>query len=110
MQGLNKILAKFPIIPLVAIYCGWLAYSYHDWMTSADSELGMKRAAITQTRHDLEMAKKKLATGEEFFKNLDSIRTRIRQLTTQLDATKTTLSADIDIANFVRMLTLESKK
>lgn len=110
MEGLNKILSRLPILPLIALYCGWLAYSYHDWLNAPESDLGLKKISVQNAKRELEVTKKKLAQGEEFFKNLDAIRTRIRQLTAQLDSTKTVLSADIDIANFVRMVTLEAKK
>lgn len=110
MEALNRLLAKFPIIPLIVLVCGWLGYSHNEWMTSPDSDLGLKRGSVDSAKKELEVAQKKLATGEEFFKNLDAIRSRIRQLTAQLDSTKTVLSADVDIANFVRMITLEAKK
>jgi Tfp pilus assembly protein PilO len=110
MDALNKTLSRLPIIPLAVLYIGWLVFSYYSWLNAPDSELGLKRGAITSSRSELENTKKKLAEGEEFFKNLDAIRVRIRQLTTQLDSSKAVLSADIDIANFVRMVTLESKK
>lgn len=110
MEGFNKALAKFPIVPLIIAYLGWIGYSYNDWLNSPESELGLKKQSIEVVKGDLEAAKKKLETGEEFFKNLDAIRVRIRQLTGQLDDTKAILSTDIDIANFVRMITLEAKK
>lgn len=110
MEQLQKLFARLPILPVAIMYCGWLAYDYHDWMTSPTSDLGAKKGQVASLKQDLEQSKKKLSTGEEFFKNLDSIRDRIRSLTAQLDATKASLSADIDIANFVRIITLEVKK
>lgn len=110
MEGLNRALAKFPIVPLIILYIGWISYSYYDWLNSSESELGMKKQSIEVAKGELTAAKTKLETGEEFFKNLDAIRVRIRQLTGQLDDTKAILSTDIDVANFVRMITLEAKK
>lgn len=110
MDNIQKLIARVPVIILAALYCGWLAYDYYDWLNSPTSELGVKKASVVTAKADLEQQKKKLAAGEDFFKNLDSIRNRIRTLSAQLDATKTSLSADIDIANFVRMITLEVKK
>jgi Tfp pilus assembly protein PilO len=110
MEIINKALARLPIIPLAIFYIGWMGYSYYDWLNSPESELGQRRAAIVTARAEVESSRKKLATGEEFFKNLDAIRVRVRQLTTQLDGTKTSLSTDVVVANFVRMITLEAKK
>jgi Tfp pilus assembly protein PilO len=110
VDGLNKTLSRLPIIPLAVLYCGYLGYSYYDWMNSADSELGQKKASLVSSRKELDAQKAKLKTGEEFYKNLDALRSRIRTLTAELDGSKATLSGDIDIANFVRMITLEAKK
>ena len=52
-------------------------------------------------KSDIDGLNKKLATGEEFLKTLDAARERIRALTTQLENTKSSLSADLDIASFV---------
>lgn len=109
-ENLQKTLARLPIVLFAMLYCGWLTYDYYDWLNSPESELGMKKSSVESAKVELEQMKKKLATGEEFFKNLDAIRARIHTLTAQLDATKSVLSADIDIANFVRMVTLEAKK
>ncbi|MBI3544873.1 MAG: type 4a pilus biogenesis protein PilO [Deltaproteobacteria bacterium] len=110
MENLTKILSRLPIVVLAAFYCGYLYYDHNDWLTSKDSELGQKKAQVVIAKTDLDAQKKKLATGEEFFKNLDALRERIRALTDQLASTKTSLSADIDIANFVRIVTLEVKR
>jgi Tfp pilus assembly protein PilO len=110
MGELNKTLSRLPIVLLAALYCGYLAYDYYDWLNSPQSELGKKKAAVVAAKTELDAAKKKLASGQEFFRNLDALRSRIRSLTSQLEGSKATLSADIDIANFLRMITLEAKK
>jgi type IV pilus assembly protein PilO len=110
MEALNKALNKVPIIIFIIAYCGWLSYDYYDWLNSPTSELGQKKTAIQNAKKTLDASKKKLAEADEFFKNLEVLRTRIRQLDSQLAASKNTLNNDVDIANFVRMVTLEAKK
>lgn len=110
MENLLKLLARLPIIPLAALYCGWLVYDHYDWLNSPQSELGQKHTQLEGAKTELEATKKKLASGEEFLKNLDAIRERIRTLTAQLESTKASLSAELDIAGFVRLITLEVKK
>jgi type IV pilus assembly protein PilO len=55
-------------------------------------------------------AQKKLTEAEDFFKNFEALKARIRQLATELEESKAILSTQIDLANFVRMLSLEAKK
>ncbi len=110
MELVNKLLNRVPILLITTLYCGWLGYEYYDWINSANSELGQKKTALKTSQQNLDKAKKKLETAEEFYKNLDVLRSRIRQLTTQLESTKAVLNAEIDIANFVRMISLEAKK
>lgn len=110
MEGLEKILAKLPVIPLVVLACGYLGYLYYDWLSSVSSELGSRKAALSQTKEQLKTAKTNLETAENFFKGLDTQKIRIRQLTQQLENTKGTISADVDISNFIKMITLEAKK
>jgi len=110
MEPINKLLAKVPVIVLIALYCGYLGVDYYTWMNSANSTLGRKRASLKTSRQDLEVAKKKLVSAEEFFKNLDTLRLTIRQLTAQLEGTKSTITSEIDISKFIRMVTLEAKK
>jgi type IV pilus assembly protein PilO len=110
MQAINNILSRIPIMPLGVFYLCYLLYGHYDFLNSDQSELAQKKKSLTAASQELDTAKKKLKEGEEFYKNLDVLRSRIRSLTEQLDGTKTILSADIDIANFVRMITLEAKK
>ncbi|MEW6056509.1 MAG: type 4a pilus biogenesis protein PilO [Bdellovibrionota bacterium] len=110
MEALNKQLSKVPVVLGVLFYLLYLGYSHWSWRESPESEFGTKKSVLSNAVENLGVQKKKLADGEEFFKNLDAVRARIRQLTAQLDGTKASLSADIDIANFVRMVTLEAKK
>lgn len=110
MPALEKILSKIPVLPVVGIICAYLAYDYYDWLNSPSSELGQKKAALKQSKQTLETAKKKLVSAEEFFRQLDNQRLRIRQLTSQLENTKATLSTEVDVANFVKMVNLEAKK
>jgi type IV pilus assembly protein PilO len=110
MEGLAGPLNRIPIMFIAILVCGYLSYDYWSWTTSPQSELGQKKASFEAAKNDLVNLKKKLAAGEEFYKNLEPLRARIVTLTQQLESTRTTLSADIDIANFVRMINLEAKK
>ncbi len=110
MKQFTDLLSRIPFIFLAMLACGYFAYDYYDFINSNDSLLGAKKSQLAASKVSLEASRKKLATAEEFFKNLDAIRTRIRSLSQQLDNSKASLSGDIDLANFIRMVTLEAKK
>lgn len=110
MNALLSLLDRIPILLLTFAAAAWYGYDYYAWLHAPDSELNLKAQSLVQTQNELSIAQKKLASGEEFYKNLDVLRSQIRALTAQLDSTKAVLSSEIDIANFVRMLTLEAKK
>lgn len=110
MEALNSILARIPVMLLVIGYCGWQSYDYYEWLNSPTSEYGSKLQTLATTKQNLEVAKKKLKDAEDFFKNFEALKTRIRQLALELENTKAVLNTEIDLANFVRMLSLEAKK
>ena len=110
MEALNKILARLPLIPLTILILGYLAYDYYDWQSSDGSEYGMKKAALTASKGSLDVSKAKLKQVEDFYKNLEVTRSRIISLAEQLNGAKSSLSTEIDVASFVKILTLEAKK
>ncbi|MGE4231958.1 MAG: type 4a pilus biogenesis protein PilO [Bacteriovoracia bacterium] len=110
MEAIEKLLGRLPILALIIAYSSYLGYEYWDWMQSDSSELGQKKAAVMNAHQNLEMVKKKLETAQEFYKNLDTIRLRVRQLTGQLDQTKEALTSEVDVAKFIKMITMEAKK
>ena len=110
MKQVTDILSRIPFIVLGLLYMGYMAYDFYDFNASAESELGMKKAQLAGTKIALEASKKRLNSAQDFFKSLDVIRARIRTLSQQLENTKSSLTGDIDLANFIRMVTLEAKK
>ena len=110
MGGLNRLLSRIPFLTIAVLYCGWLAYGYYDWLNSPTSELATKKTQLTQSKQLNEKVKAKLKEADEFYKGYDIQRARVRQLYTQLESAKGMLNADIDVANFLRMISLEAKK
>lgn len=110
MEALEKIVARLPVTLIALLFAGWVAYDFYDFKNSPQSPLGVAKAQVAASQLQLENNKKKLADAEEFFKNLETLKAKIRQLTVQLQDTKAALNTEIDLANFVRMITLEAKK
>lgn len=107
---IDEQLNRVPILLLGVLLLLYSAYDYYDFLNGAESELAQKNAQFSATKNQLEISKKKLANAQEFFKNLDGIRARIRNLSLQLESTKSSLSGEVDLANFIRMISLEAKK
>ena len=110
MGGINRLLSRIPLLTIAVLYCGWQAYGYYEWLNSPTSELGAKRTQLVQSKQTNDKLKAKLKEADEFYKGYDIQRARVRQLYTQLESAKGMLNADIDVANFLRMLSLEAKK
>ncbi len=110
IQSLDVLFQRIPVIPLFFAFLGYFAWDYYQFVNSPDSELNGRRKNLAQAQISLTNSKQKLATAEDFFKNLDSIRARIVALSKQLEETKSSLNSDIDIGNFIRMITMEAKK
>ena len=110
MGALSQSLNRLPLFPILLIGLLYLGYGFYDWSHSPQSELGQKRVQLKQSRENLAKTKEKLKAAEEFFARLEVLRSTIRSLSTQLDSTKIMFGADIDVANFVRMVGLEAKK
>jgi type IV pilus assembly protein PilO len=110
MSAINRLLERLPLLMIAIIYCAYLAYDYQQWLTVPSSEFNMKKAELKQTKENLEKMKKKLDSLKEFEKNILAIKAEILQLMSQLDNAKSSLSDDVDIANFIDLISNEAKK
>lgn len=109
-QTIKETLAKVPVA-LVALaylaYLGWGAYKLH---TSEDSPLVMKQAQIQEIEAEKQALETKVRSANEFFKSLDLKRNELRVLASKLDGMKGTLSTEVDIPNFIKMVVTEAKR
>lgn len=110
MKQFNEVLSRIPFTIIALLVIGWFSYNYYDFLNSNESELGAKKAQLATAKSQLEASKKRLLNGEAFFKGLESTRTRIVSLSQHLDSQKATITGEVDLANFIRMITLEAKK
>ncbi len=110
MLALERVLSKMPVIVIAFAYAMYMAYGYYDWLKDPGSEYIQTQSSIAQMRTQVTQLNQQLVQAKEFMDNLNVLRAKIRQLVEQLDNSKTTLSNELDLANFVRMITLEAKK
>ncbi|MGE0614310.1 MAG: type 4a pilus biogenesis protein PilO [Bacteriovoracia bacterium] len=113
MEQLKNILAKIPWIPALLLYLGvYIGYfGYYTFMNDpTQSEYLQKQADVERIRNDNIGLEKKAQDAEDFYRKLEEKRTEIRALATQLGEMKTTLSEELDVASFVKMVDTEAKK
>ncbi len=110
MRGLNQLFQRIPIALIAVGFLAYLAGSYYIWTTSDTSELALRKQALVNSQQNLTQLQAELAKAEAFLQSLDTIRARIRALAQQLEETKDSLSSEVDIGNFVKILNLESNK
>ena len=110
MGALNSLLNRLPIMLGAILYALFLGYQTWDWLNSDASELGQKKAEAKAIVKALESTKVKIKDAEEFYKNLDLIKAEIRQLSSQLENSKNSLTGELDVGDFISIVTHEAKK
>ena len=110
MDRLKEILSRVPVVLVLAAYLGYLGYDYYTFTNGDDSQLAQKRTQIENMRKDNAKLAEKFKSAQEFFKTLDVKKTELRLLSQHLDDMKATLSDDIDIPSFVKMIVYEASK
>ncbi len=110
MGGLNETLSKIPIAPLLILGAVLIGYNFYQWKTSPTSPLNVKEKERVVALQAKDKAKKELQEAETFYKNLDTMKNDILQLSSQLEQAKGMLTSEFDVAQFIKLLTLEAKK
>lgn len=110
MDQLKDILNKVPLTLVVFLVLAYHGYLYWEFISAPESELVSTQTRSQQLEASNQALDKKIKDAEEFYKNLDKKREEIRALAVELDDMKATLSEEIDIADFIRMVVTEAKK
>lgn len=103
-------LQKIPATLLLLFYLGYLGYDYYSFETDSSSELKIKRTQVAQLKEETETAKRRIKEVEEFFKSLEVKREELRGLASKLGDMKATLSEDLDVSEFIKMVVTEAQK
>ena len=109
-EKVKTVINRIPYIPILLLYLGFLGWQTYNFVDGADSPLVAKKDEIQKEEKKLKDAEKKVKESKEFIKNLEVKRQTLRSLTQQLNDTRATLSEDIDIPAFIKMVVTEAKK
>ncbi len=92
---------------LTAVYLGW---DYYSFTTDSTSPLGEQQAIIEQKKAEITEKETRLTAAKEFFANLEKKRDELRALSTELATMKSTLTENLDIPAFMKLVLTEAKR
>lgn len=110
MSAMNELFNKIPIVPLAIVALLYQGWNYYQWKTGPTMPYQLQLKQLASAKESKESDKKSLAEAESFYKNLDIMKGDIVQLSSQLEQAKGMLTSEIDVAQFIKILTLEAKK
>lgn len=107
---IKEFLNRIPFTMILFVYLLYLGYNTYEFLEGADSPLQEKIAEYKKEEIKVKDLEKKLTETKEFIKNLDVKRQTLRNLSVQLNETRASLSEDLDIPAFIKMVVTEAKK
>ncbi|MGK5084962.1 type 4a pilus biogenesis protein PilO [Bdellovibrionota bacterium FG-1] len=109
-ERIKEVLERLPLGFLLILYMGYLGFDYYSFTTASDSPLLQKQSEVANIKKNTVVVQEKLKVAHDFFKSLDAKRGEIRHLAQVLGEMKGSLSADVDVPSFMKMVVTEAKK
>lgn len=109
-ERIREMLEKIPVLPLLLLGVAYFGYDLFQFTTDAGSPLAQKQTQLIAVQAENTKIEEKIKKAQEFFKSLDVKREEIRLLATQLEAMKTTLSDQLDLPRFIKLVITEAAK
>lgn len=107
---LKTLLEKLPVVPILIAAAAYLGWDYYSFTTDPSSALMQKQQQIVSVKQDTATAQAKLQKAQEFFRTLEGRRSELRQLAIQLEEAKASISEQLDVSSFIRMVVAEANK
>jgi Tfp pilus assembly protein PilO len=107
---MQDLISRFPITLVLVAWLGYLGYDYYWFTSNQDSPLLQRRAQIEELNRSNQELQAEIKRAEAFFAKLNTQKTQLRDLSQRLSEMKVTVSEDLDIASFVKMVITEAKK
>lgn len=109
-EQLKTLLEKLPVVPLILVAGAYLGWDYYTFTTDPSSPLLTKQQQVVTVQQDTATTKAKVIKAEEFFRTLEARRSELRQLAIQLEEAKASISEQMDVSSFVKMVVAEANK
>lgn len=92
------------------VVAGYMAWDYYSFTTDPTSPLGEKVAQVEAKKKDVAEKEKRIIAAKEFFASLEKKREELRALSNDLATMKSTLTENIDIPAFMKLVLNEAKR
>lgn len=109
-EKIKELIDKIPIGLILTCYLAYLGYDYYSFANSGSSPLGIKKAEIAGAKNANAKLQKKIKELDIFVKNLETKKSELRNLAQELQNMKGTLSENLDLPLFMKMVFTEAKK
>lgn len=109
-EQLQNMLARIPLVPVLVVYACFMGWSYYSFATDPASALQQKAQSLQQIQQQVATEQEKVKKAREFYQTLQQRRTELRALALQLEQAKATLSEEVDVSSFIRMVVGEANK
>lgn len=110
IRALASRLNLIPIIPITVAYLGYLAYDYYDYTSNPTSEYSMKIKDIESTKASIESLKKKRREQDQFYKNLEERKEKLRSISMTLADMKNLVSEEMDLPSLQKLILTEAQR
>ena len=110
VEKLKAALARIPIGLLLAVYAGYLGFDYYTFTAAPESPLIQKQSEYEALKKDNVVLQTKIKKANDFFKSLDAKKSELRKLAQTLEELKGTVTTDIDIPGFMKMIVTEARR
>lgn len=109
-EQIKALLQKIPAVPILLLYGAYLGYDYYTYTTDPQSPLIQKQQQVASIQGETAKVREKLKDAEKFFRSLEERKANLRKLALQLEEAKATLSEQMEVSSFLRMVNTEATK
>lgn len=110
IDQLRPLLEKIPLVPALLLYGAYLGYDYYAFQSDPGSALNHKQQQIQIAKQETTLTQEKARKAKEFYQTLEARREELRKLALQLEEAKASLSEQMDVSSFIKMVVGEAKK
>ncbi len=110
VEKIKETIDKVPIVLMLVAYLAYNMFQYYTFETDSDSPKGALLRQIKTSKETNAKLQKKYEELTAFAKSLEQKKIALRELAGKLQEVKVTLSENVDVPGFMKMVTTEATK
>jgi Tfp pilus assembly protein PilO len=110
IEQLKERLDRIPIAAIILVLGAYLAYDVYHFKNDPGSALLQKQVDLERIQGEAGSLRNRVQEVEAFRKSLDSKRLEVRSLAVELEQAKGTLTEDLDVPGFMKMVVAEAER